>query len=228
MRESRNPMTVGKKMITIMKLKVIGFGLGRTGTYSLKTALEALQLGPCHHMERVAQNMPVQLPLWNEALDNSPNFEAIYAGMQSAVDWPTAAFYQELYATYPNAKFILTHRSKESWAESFGSTIYKLLAEREKAPPPVQEWLNMVVKTIKNSGFPMGLDFAGLAERYEAHNQVVQDLIPADQLLIYQVKEGWEPLCRFLGLDVPTTEFPRTNNREEFWDLVNAATKPAS
>ncbi|WP_341297240.1 sulfotransferase family protein [Catalinimonas locisalis] len=211
-----------------MKLKVIGFGLGRTGTYSLKTALEALQLGPCHHMERVAQNMPVQLPLWNEALDNSPNFEAIYAGMQSAVDWPTAAFYQELYATYPNAKFILTHRSKESWAESFGSTIYKLLAEREKAPPPVQEWLNMVVKTIKNSGFPMGLDFAGLAERYEAHNQVVQDLIPADQLLIYQVKEGWEPLCRFLGLDVPTTEFPRTNNREEFWDLVNAATKPAS
>lgn len=211
-----------------MELKVIGFGLGRTGTYSLKTALEALQLGPCHHMERVAQNMPVQLPLWNEALDGAPNFEAIYAGMQSAVDWPTAAFYQELYTTYPDAKFILTHRSKESWAESFGSTIYKLLAEREKAPPPVQEWLNMVVKTINKSGFPMGLDYAGLAERYEAHNKAVQDFIPAEQLLVYQVKEGWEPLCRFLNLEVPETEFPRTNNREEFWDLVNAATKPAS
>jgi hypothetical protein len=211
-----------------MELKAIGFGLGRTGTYSLKTALEALQLGPCHHMERVAQNMPVQLPLWNEALDDSPNFEAIYEGMQSAVDWPTAAFYKELYTTYPDAKFILTHRSKESWAESFGSTIYKLLAEREKAPPPVHAWLNMVVKTIKKSGFPMGLDYAGLAERYEAHNQAVQDLIPAGQLLVYQVKEGWEPLCKFLNVEVPATEFPRTNNREEFWDLVNAATKPAS
>ncbi len=210
-----------------MELKVIGFGLGRTGTYSLKTALEELQFGPCHHMERVAQNMPVQLPLWNEALDNSPNFEAIYKGMQSAVDWPTAAFYKELYTTYPNAKFILTHRSKESWAESFGSTIYQLLADREKAPPPVQEWLNMVVKTIKKSGFPMGLDYDGLAERYEVHNKAVKDLIPAEQLLVYQVKEGWEPLCKFLNVAVPTTEFPRTNNREEFWDLVNAATRPA-
>jgi len=211
-----------------MELKVIGFGLGRTGTYSLKTALEELQLGPCHHMERVAQNMPSQLPLWNEALNNPTNFEAVYEGMQSAVDWPTAAFYKELFKNYPNAKFILTHRSKESWAESFGSTIYKLLTDRENAPAPVQEWLNMVVKVIEKSGFSMGLDFDGLAERYEAHNKAVQDLIPPDQLLIYQVKEGWEPLCKFLNVKVPITEFPRTNNREEFWNLVNAATKPTS
>lgn len=212
----------------IMELKVIGLGLGRTGTYSLKTALEELQLGPCHHMERVAQNMAVQLPLWNEALNNPTNFEAVYEGMQSAVDWPTAAFYKELYASYPNAKFILTHRSKESWAESFGSTIYKLLTDREKAPPPVQEWLNMVVKVIEKSGFPMGLDFEGLANRYEAHNKAVRDLIPPKQLLVYQVKEGWEPLCKFLNMEIPAKEFPRTNNREEFWDLVNAATKPTS
>lgn len=208
-----------------MELKVIGLGLGRTGTYSLKTALESLELGPCHHMERVAQNMPVQLPLWNEALQQPPNFDAIYAGMQSAVDWPTAAFYQELYAAYPKARFILTHRSKESWAESFGSTIYQLLADREKAPAPVREWLDMVVKAIGKSGFPMGLDFEGLAERYEAHNQAVRDLIPPEQLLVYQVKEGWAPLCQFLNVAVPATEFPRTNNREEFWELVNAATE---
>ncbi len=209
----------------MMELKVIGFGLGRTGTYSLKTALEQLQLGPCHHMERVAQNMSVQLPLWNEVLDNPTSFEAVYEGMQSAVDWPTAAFYKELYINYPNAKFILTHRSKESWAESFGSTIYKLLADRENAPAPVQQWLNMVVKVIEKTGFPMGLDLDGLAERYEAHNQAVRDLIPAEQLLVFQVKEGWEPLCRFLNAETPTMEFPRTNNREEFWDLVNSATK---
>ena len=211
-----------------MELKVIGLGLGRTGTYSLKTALEQLQLGPCHHMERVAQNMPVQLPLWNELLNHPTHFDAVYEGMQSAVDWPTAAFYKELYATYPKAKFILTHRSKESWAESFGSTIYKLLSGRENAPAPVQEWLNMVVKVIEKSGFPMGLDFEGLAERYEAHNKAVVDLIPPEQLLVYQVKEGWEPLCAYLNVEAPTTTFPRTNNREEFWDLVNAATKPAS
>lgn len=211
-----------------MELKVIGLGLGRTGTYSLKTALEELQLGPCHHMERVAQNMPSQLPLWNEALINPTNFEAVYEGMQSAVDWPTAAFYKELFKNYPNAKFILTHRSKESWAESFGSTIYKLLTDRENAPGPVQEWLNMVVKVIEKSGFSMGLDLDGLAEKYEAHNKAVHDLIPPDQLLVYQVKEGWEPLCKFLNVKVPKTEFPRTNNREEFWNLVNAVTKPTS
>ncbi|NHE57603.1 sulfotransferase family protein [Cyclobacterium plantarum] len=211
-----------------MELKVIGLGLGRTGTYSLKTALEALQLGPCHHMERVAQNMPVQLPLWNEALNHPTNFAAVYEGMQSAVDWPTAAFYKELFARYPNAKFILTHRSKESWAESFGSTIYKLLTDRKNTPAPVQEWLNMVVKVIEKSGFPMGLDFEGLAERYGAHNKAVKALIPPEQLLVYQVQEGWEPLCAFLNVEAPTTAFPRTNNREEFWDLVNAATKPTS
>lgn len=211
-----------------MELKVIGFGLGRTGTYSLKTALESLGFGPCHHMERVAENMPVQLPLWKELLNNPTNFDAVYKDMQSAVDWPTAAFYKELYEQFPNAKFILTHRSKESWAESFGSTIYKLLEGRENAPGPIRDWLNMVVKVIEKSGLSMGLDFEGLAEGFEAHNKAVQDLIPPKQLLVYQVKEGWEPLCNFLGVDIPQEEFPRTNNREEFWDLVNNATNPSS
>jgi len=211
-----------------MELKVIGLGLGRTGTYSLKTALEQVGLGPCHHMERVAQNMPVQLPLWNALLENPTNFEAAYEGMQSAVDWPTAAFYKELYQHYPNAKFILTHRSKESWAESFGSTIYKLLSDRENAPAPIQEWLNMVVKVIEKTGFSMGLDYEGLAERYEAHNKAVRELIPDGQLLVYQVKEGWEPLCKFLNVEAPTMDFPRTNNREEFWDLVKSSTESKS
>jgi len=209
-----------------MELKVIGFGLGRTGIYSLKTALGQLQLGPCHHMELVAQNMPVHVPLWNEVLKNPTNFKAVYKDMQSAVDWPTAAFYKKLYKHYRNAKFILTHRSKESWAESFGSTIYKLLSDRKNAPAPMQEWLNMAVKVIEKSGFSMGLDYDELAERYEAHNKAVRQLIPAEQLLVYQVKEGWEPLCKFLNVETPSTEFPHTNNREEFWDIVKGATEP--
>lgn len=211
-----------------MELKVIGLGLGRTGTYSLKTALEELQLGPCHHMERVAQNMPVQVPLWNEVLKNPTDFKAVYKGMQCAVDWPTAAFYKELYKNYPNAKFILTHRSKESWAESFGSTIYKLLSDRKNAPASIQKWFDMVLKVIEKSGFSMGLDYDGLAERYEAHNEAVRQLIPEEQLLLYQVKEGWDPLCKFLNLETPKTVFPRTNNREEFWDLVKGATESHS
>ncbi len=209
-------------------MQVFGLGLGRTGTYSLKTALEQLQLGPCHHMERVAQQIPIQVPLWNELLINPTNFEAVYEGMQSAVDWPTAGFYKELYKIYPKAKFILTHRSKESWAESYGSTIYKLLSDRDNAPPPVKEWHNMVVKVMEKSGFSMGLDFDALAERYEAHNKAVRDLIPPEQLLVYEVKEGWEPLCKFLNVETPAMPFPHTNNREEFWELVKAATKPAA
>lgn len=207
----------------IMTLQVIGLGVGRTGTYSLKAALEQLGLGPCHHMERVAQDMSVQVPLWNRVLNHNTGFEDVYAGMQSAVDWPTAGFHQELYAKYPNAKFILTHRSKESWAESFGSTIYKLLSGKESAPQPAQEWLNMVVKVLEKTGFPMGLDYNGLADKFEAHNLAVQNAIPARQLLVYQVKEGWQPLCKFLNVPAPSSEFPRTNNREEFWDLVNSS-----
>jgi hypothetical protein len=74
----------------------------------------------------------------------------------------------------------------------------------------------------------MGLDYNALAESYEAHNKAVRDLIPPEQLLVYQVKEGWEPLGKFLNVQTPTTEFPRTNNREEFWDLVKGATEPNS
>ena len=115
-------------------MQVIGAGVGRTGTYSLKIAINQLGLGPCHHMEAVLQNMPAQVPLWSAA---------IYAGFGSAVDWPTAAFFRELAEAYPAAKFVLTHRSPESWADSFGATIYKLLAERHNAPPEMHAWLEM-------------------------------------------------------------------------------------
>jgi Sulfotransferase domain len=110
-----------------MSIKIIGAGVGRTGTYSLKLALNQLGLGQCHHMEEVLHNMPVQVPLWTDAVKGRPNWDAIFTGYESAVDWPTAGFYRELNAVYPNAKFILTHRSPESWIESFSSTIQKFV-----------------------------------------------------------------------------------------------------
>lgn len=201
-------------------MQVLGCGVGRTGTYSLKLALNRLQRGPCHHMEVVLQNLQTQVPLWSAALDGQPDWDAVYAGFNSAVDWPTAAFFRELIAAYPSAKFILTHRSPESWAESYASTIQKLVAERDRAPREMHEWLEMVNRVLTKTGFPVSLDRAGLIDAFVAHSESVKSAIPADQLLVYQVSEGWEPLCDFLQAPVPDEPLPRTNRREEFWDLV--------
>jgi hypothetical protein len=204
-----------------MSLKVISAGVGRTGTYSLKLAINQVGLGPCHHMEEVLHNQQVQVPLWSAAAKGAPDWQAIYEGYESAVDWPTAGFFRELYSAYPSAKFILTHRTPESWAQSFSQTIYRLLAERDQAPDELQEWLGMVSVVIANSGFPPGLSEADLTAAFIAHNEAVKATIPADQLLVYQVKDGWEPLCAFLGVPVPGDPFPRTNDRAEFWDRVS-------
>ena len=204
-----------------MTLHVIGAGVGRTGTYSLKLALERLGLGPCHHMEEVLHNQPVQVPLWAAAADSRPDWQAIYDGYESAVDWPTARFFRELGAAYPSAKFILTLRSPERWAESFSHTIYKLMAERDHAPGELQAWMDMAVRVIETSGFPGGLDLPALTEAFAAHNEAVKAAIPADRLLTFQVKDGWGPLCAFLGKPVPDEPFPRTNDRGEFWDRVS-------
>lgn len=204
-------------------MQVFGFGVGRTGTYSLKLAINRLQLGPCHHMEMVLQNMSEQVPLWSAAIDGQPDWDALYGGFNSAVDWPTAAFSHELIGAYPSAKFILTQRSPERWAESYSSTIQKLVAERDQAPQEMREWLEMANRVITRTGFPATLDRAGLIEAFVAHTETVKSVIPADQLLIYEVKEGWEPLCDFLQVSAPDEPFPRTNRREEFWELVRGA-----
>lgn len=204
-----------------MTLSVIGTGVGRTGTYSLKLALNRLGVGPCHHMEEVLHNMPVQVPLWSAAAAGEPDWSSIYDGYASAVDWPTAGFFRELLSEYPSARFILTQRDPERWADSFGATIYTLLAGRDEAPPEMRDWLDMASRVIAKTGFPPGLDQDALAEAFKAHNEAVKQTIPADQLLLFEVKQGWAPLCEFLGVPVPDEDFPRTNHREEFWDRVN-------
>jgi len=205
-------------------MDVIGVGGGRTGTHSLKTAINKLGFGPCHHMEEVLQNMPVQVPLWSAAVNGSPDWRTIYSGYQSAVDWPTACFYRELLKEFPSAKFVLTQRSPENWADSFGSTIYKLLAGRDQAPPEMHAWLDMANGVVAKTGFPADLDRDGLVNAFAAHSKMVKETIPASQLLVFAVQEGWEPLCTFLGEPIPDEPFPHTNDREEFWDLVQANT----
>lgn len=204
-----------------MTLSVIGAGVGRTGTYSLKLALNRLGVGPCHHMEEVLHKMDSQVPLWSAAVAGKPVWSQIYEGYGSAVDWPTAGFFRELAREYPSARFVLTLRDPGRWADSFGATIYTLLAGRDQAPEDMRPWLDMASSVIARTGFPPDLDRDGLIEAFTAHNDAVKETIPADQLLIFEVKQGWEPLCDFLGVPAPDEEFPRTNHREEFWDRVN-------
>jgi len=204
-----------------MTMQVIGTGVGRTGTYSLKLAINQLGLGPCHHMEEVLLNMPAQVPLWREAVSGKADWPKIYEGYRSAVDWPTACFFRDLVRAFPDARFVHTQRDPERWADSFGATIFKLIAERDQAPPEMRDWLEMGHDVIAQTGFPMGLDRQGLIEAFIAHNEAVREAIPPSRLLVYEVKQGWQPLCDFLGAPVPDEPFPRTNHREEFWDRVN-------
>ena len=205
-----------------MTIKVFSAGFGRTGTLSLKLALEELGFGPCHHMKEVLGNGEVQVPLWSEALDGKPDFDAIYDGYQSAVDWPTAAFWRALAAAYPGAKVILSSRSAESWYASIQPTILTVLSAPENWPPPAVEWLTMVTRVVDRS-FEGAKDEKSILEAFRAHEKAVQATIPADRLLVHQPKDGWEPLCAFLGVPVPSTPYPRTNSKEEFFELMKGA-----
>ena len=159
--------------------------------------------------------MSRQLPLWVEALNGRPRWNAIYEGYGSAVDWPTARYFRELHAAYPEAKFILTHRTPQTWAESFSATIYTLLNAPD-APPAMHDWLECAGALIKQSGFPRGLDIESLQRAFVDHNDAVKAAIPAAQLLIYQVSEGWGPLCEFLEVPVPQEPLPHANDTDTF------------
>lgn len=206
-----------------MTLAVVGTGLGRTGTYSLKLALNELGIGPCYHMEEIILNMPSFLPKWQVVVVGQADWADVYAGYQSAVDWPTASYYRELYEAYPEAKFVHTWRSAESWVASFSETIQKLLQGAEQAPEPMRPWLTMSTAVIAKAGILADASPEALREAFEAHTEAVRAAIPASQLLLFQAKEGWGPLCEFLGVPVPASDFPRSNDRADFWDKVNGA-----
>ncbi len=124
-----------------MTLRVIGAGVGRTGTFSMKLALEELGFGPCHHMEEVDERSPREIALWLAAARGTVDWEVNYAGYSAAVDWPTAAFWRELAEAFPDAKFLLTVRRPEDWYRSFSETIYPLIRDADKAEPGLRPFL---------------------------------------------------------------------------------------
>jgi hypothetical protein len=191
-------------------LSVIGAGFGRTGTHSLKLALERLGLGPCHHMSDVIAS-PEQTALWRAAARGEPiDWEVAYAGYKSAVDWPTAYYWRELAEYYPDAKIILTVRNSEEWYKSARNTIFGTM--RADANPA--SFGVMVIANKIFGGRPE--DETHAIEVLEKHNAEVMRTIEPDRLLIYQISEGWPKLCGFLGVPVPAEPFPLSNTTPEF------------
>jgi len=209
-----------------MALKVIGAGLGRTGTFTLKTALEMLGLGPCHHMVEVFGNAARQVPLWNRAADGEPvDWDEVFAGYNAAVDWPGCHFYAELAAHYPDAKVILSKRDPERWYESMSETILKSMRQMGlmdgPAPKDHPMYFGGVIIPEKTFGFDYGK--ANVIAAFERHVAAVRATIALERLLEFEASQGWEPLCAFLGVPVPDGSFPHTNSREEFWQHVDKA-----
>lgn len=206
-----------------MALEVIGSGFGRTGTKSLKAALERLGYGPCHHMHEVVEN-PGQVAHWQALAAGAPvDWNTVFAGYRSQVDWPGAHVWRELAETFPDAKVVHTVRPDAQWWSSFNKTIGKLMARYETLPLPphirdiLAAWNEFAGKTT--FGGVLNDEKIGL-EAYRRRTAEVQDALPADRLLVFDVAEGWEPLCTFLGVEVPDEPFPHHNLRADFWEVL--------
>lgn len=194
-----------------MPLKVVGSGLGRTGTLSLKSALEQLGFGPCHHMMEVFAH-PESVPLWIEAGEGRADWDAIFDGWGSMVDYPGAAYWRELAAYYPEARVLHSVRDPERWFESTQETIFAPTGGALNPPAPMQPFFQSITRVFGDRIH----DRAFMTDYFRRHTEEVKAAIPPERLLIYEVSQGWAPLCAFLGVEVPATPFPSVNSREEF------------
>lgn len=209
-----------------MTIKVIGAGYGRNGTLSLKHALEKLGFAKCYHMLEVDQAKDEDLAWLKLHRGEQVNLEKLFEGYQASVDWPSCNFWREQMVAFPEAKVILSERDPEAWYASIMKTIYPSslalrahLEKNEKArqDPLLQRRNEMVFEVIWDSLFDGRLDDKDhVIGVYLAHNQKVKDEVPADKLLVFDSKFGWEPLCEFLNEPVPDEPYPKTNTSEEF------------
>lgn len=203
-----------------MALEVVGAGFGRTGTLSLKTALERLGVGRCYHMFEVFENL-AHARQWLAAARAEPVDWGLLLGDYGAtVDWPACAFWRELVDANPGAKVVLSVRPADRWYDSFHHTIRELLV---REAPDLPEGSDAAYAAQMAREVLVGRSFGGeLGDRahavaaYERHNREVQEAVDPDRLLVYDVAEGWGPLCAFLGRAVPDEPFPNVNDREFF------------
>ncbi len=209
-------------------LKVIGAGFGRTGTLSMKAALEELGFGPCYHMTEVFNN-PEHIASWVAATEGKPvDWKDFLKNYQATVDWPACTFYAELMRANPDAKVLLTVRNPESWYESVSSTIYPISRRVIGSP-----FIGLIARLLFPDRLKVGRminaliwqqTFDGKFEDkeyalavFQRHIEEVKKNVPPEKLLVYDVKQGWEPLCAFLGVEVPRDKpFPHLNERANF------------
>ncbi|MEM7343773.1 MAG: sulfotransferase family protein [Chloroflexota bacterium] len=200
-------------------LKVIGVGFGRTGTNSTRLALETVGFGPCHHMSHLIDNQQLSQQWYDVAFKGKRNWDEVFAGCQSTLDWPAVSYWRELAAYYPQAKLLLTVRDPEKWYESMTKTVFPQM-EKPLGEEGSAMWLrrSTAIKLIREEAFAgQGLTHRSeTIRRFEQHNAEVQAAFGPDRLLVWQVQEGWEPFCNFLEVPIPDIPFPRSNSTAEF------------
>ncbi len=210
-----------------MALQVIGAGFGRTGTTSLKAALEQLGFSKCHHMEEVMKSS-TQVRFWHALSDGAEvDWDEFFEGFQASCDWPSCSYWEQLHHHYPDAKIVLTIRDETRWYESVLETIYPatflLPWWLEWLAPPFARLKKMTVDSIWKGVF------SGRFEAREHALQVYRDHIARvkattrhDQLLVFEVKDGWEPLCNFLNVPVPENDYPHLNDAAQIRRMIHA------
>jgi hypothetical protein len=201
-----------------MAIKVIGAGFGRTGTGSLRFALERLGFDKCYHMSEIMDH-PEKSGDWLKArLKKQIDWDDVFDGYQATADWPGCAFYKELHEHYPDAKVVLTVRDPDEWYRSTYETIYAMTKARNKILaclfPATRNMKRMITKIIWDGTFHGKFEDEAFAKKvFKDHIEEVKITVPEKQLLIYEIAQGWEPLCNFLSVPVPQGEpFPVIND----------------
>jgi hypothetical protein len=205
-----------------MTIEVIGAGFGRTGTLSLKFALETLGFDKCYHMMEVPLNS-AHSTIWSSAAKGEDvDWGGLFAGYKASVDWPSASFWRPMYEKYPLARVILSLRDSSQWYDSVMNTIWQAsetgrVAAEEKNDKEALARSEMVYQVIWDGVLKGRMkDKAYVIECYEKHNQEVIDRVPQENLLVYRPGDGWEPLCRFLEKPIPSQDYPKVNSTEDF------------
>lgn len=200
-----------------MALDIIGAGFGRTGTMSLRDALNHLGFGPCYHMSEVIRN-PHFAHHWAQlARGERVNWDTVFEGYRSTVDWPACTYWRELLQHWPEAKVILTVRESRRWHQSVLNTIFSdAHTARFEGPEAPADFRDMVRRLNHETFDGRSQDAEHAIAVYEAHNAAVIRHVPPGQLLVFDPTEGWEPLCRFLEVPIPQEAFPRVNTTQQW------------
>jgi hypothetical protein len=205
-----------------MALQIVGAGLGRTGTSSLKAALEVLLGGRCYHMYELRER-PQDVPRWERALAGEEiDWEAVFGEFRATVDWPAASFWPELAQAYPEAPVLLSRRdSAESWWASMENTIVAVLHEPlPEDDPPLARQRRMTIAILNRRFGERWWERERALAAYERHNEGVRRAVPAERLIEWTPGDGWAPLCERLGLPEPGEPFPHLNTTSEFRGIV--------